>query len=335
MSTILSTVPEFDLGDPTTCILDLANPKPKEVAALHDAFGTAQRAGTPLGPLPVKEGWNDITPAIAANLLMRNPPGANRWLNPAKVFYYATQMAADDWKPTGQPILIDEDDTLADAAHRLYAVLISGKTVRMYVVTGIEKGLFPYIDNGSARTAKDALQTAGYDGVASVIVNIIKFAEKVKSGAFNHATRNRRTANFSPADILRLAPTYPNAKDAARSATSDWSDATALLYGRKDIVAYVGMRIIDEHDEDVADEFFEAIMFEGDGATEYSVALHREMARDARGAEQMERHDMASMLIKLFNAWHRAESLGRRWMPTVTEDFAVIDTATPRAAAAE
>ena len=59
------------------------------------------------------------------------------------------------------------------------------------------------------------------------------------------------------------------------------------------------------------------------------------MARDARGAEQMERHDMASMLIKLFNAWHRGESLGRRWMPTVTEDFAVIDAAMPHADAAE
>ena len=121
---------------------------------------------------------------------------------------------------------------------------------------------------------------------------------------------------------------------AARSATSDWSDATSLLGGRKDIVAYVGMRIIDEHDEDVADDFFENVMYTGDGASEYSVALHREVERDSRAERSMQKHHTAAMLIKVFNAWKAQTSLGRRWMPQINEDFPVLDTGTPQAQAA-
>ena len=323
----------YDLADPSTCVLDLANPKPKEVFALQEAFDAAMTGGAALGPLPVHDGWNDITPAIAVNLLKRNPPGINRRLDPTKVFYYANQMSNNDWKPTGQPVLIDVDQKLADAQHRLYGVLISGATIKSYVITGIEAGLFPYIDNGGARTAKDALQTAGYNGVAAVIVNVVKFAEKVKHGVYDH-TGTTRLQPFSPADVLRLAPNYPNAKQAARSATSDWSDTTALLGNRKDIVAYVGMRIIDEHDEDVADDFFENIMFTGDGASEYSTALHREVEKDSRAERSMQKHHTAAMLIKVFNAWKGQVSLGRRWMPAINEDFPQLDSGTPQAEAA-
>jgi hypothetical protein len=332
--TIIPIRPQFDLTDPSSCVLDLANPKPKEVFALQEAIDTAMRTGSDLGPLPVQTGWNDITPTIAMNLLHRNPPGHNRRLDPSKVFYYANQIAANDWKPTGQPVLIDTNENLADAQHRLYAGLISGRMFKSFVITGIQPGLFAYIDNAAARTAKDALQTAGFDGVASIIVNVIKFSEKVKHGVFNHVG-STRLAPFSPADILRLVANYPNAKKAARSAASDWSDVSDLLSGRKDVVAYIGMKIIELYDEDVADEFFENIAYTGEGASDYSVALHREVERDNRADKGMPKHHTAAMLIKIFNAWKGQTSLGRRWMPTINEDFPAFDGNTPQTEAAE
>src|SRR5262245_556456 len=114
--------PAFNLDDPASLKLDLANPKPKDVMALAELFQTDIAANPELGPLPVQTGWCDITPAIAVNLLRRNRPGANRKLDPGTVLYYAGQMARNDWKATGQPVLVDNQQHLLDAQHRLYGV---------------------------------------------------------------------------------------------------------------------------------------------------------------------------------------------------------------------
>jgi len=333
--TIVPLRPAFSLTDTSTFALDLANPKAKEVLAIQEFLNTDIRSNPDLGKLPVKTGWNDIPPAIALNLLRRNRPGANRPLNPSTVFYYAHQMARGDWKKTGQPILIDNEGHLLDAQHRMYAVLVSGATINSYVIVDIENqpGLFAYIDNAATRTPAAALQTAGFNGVASVIVKVIKFAEEVRQGVYDTSGLDQ-LQRLSPAEILSLAKNYPNAQRASRSAASDWSDASEYLSGRKDIVAYVGMRIIDQHGEDVADDFFHEITNTGDGTPEQILALRTVVDKDLRSDKPMKRHHTAAMLIKVFNAWHRQQSLVRRWMMMVNEDFPVLDDE-PQANAAE
>src|SRR4029077_20170112 len=112
MTTVVSLRPNFDLGDPSTCVLDLDNVKAKELQPLVDAFAEAKRSGVALGALPVTTGWNEITPAIAVELLKRND--GNRKIDPATVIFYAQQMARDDWKKTGQPMLIDSNGRMVD-----------------------------------------------------------------------------------------------------------------------------------------------------------------------------------------------------------------------------
>lgn len=336
MNTVIHMHPQFDLNDPETCKFDLVNPKPKDLLALQEVFNAKMKTNPDLGPLPVHTGWNNITPAIGINLLLRNPPGANRRLEPAKSFYYGNQMARDDWKATGQPILVDANGVLLDSQHRLYGGLIAGATFKSYVVTDIESipNIFAYIDNGGVRNVKDALQTAGYNGVAQVIGNVIKFAEKVRLGLYN-ASGIGTAPVLSPAQLLSIINTYPNAKKAARSAASDWVDVSDYLHGRKVMVAYVGMRIIDLHGEDVADDFFEDIMQQGDNAPEYALALRREVEKDNRAERPMRPHHTAAMLIKVFNAWRKNETLGRRWMPQVNEDFPTLIEPVSQADAAE
>ena len=48
--------PTFDLTDTSTLVLDLANPKPKEVVALVETFTAAMKANPVLGMLPVQTG---------------------------------------------------------------------------------------------------------------------------------------------------------------------------------------------------------------------------------------------------------------------------------------
>jgi hypothetical protein len=311
--------------------------KPKEVLALVETFEADIQANPDPGPLPVTTGWHEITPAIALNLLRRNRPGANRKIDPATVFYYGKQMAKNDWKATGQPILLDANGRLQDGQHRLFAVLISGATIKSFVVTGIDPipTLFAYIDNSRTRTPAVALQTAGLNGVSAIIVKVIKIGEEVKHGVYNPSGATK-LGRMSPADILALANDYPNARRAARSAASDWSDAVEYLGGNKDIVAYLGMRIIDLHSEEVADDFFEEIMADSERTADDPIAALRKVIDKDNASENpmLKQHRLAA-LIKAFNAWHRHEALGRRWMLMVNEDFPVLDGSQPQAEAAE
>jgi hypothetical protein len=328
----------FDLTKPNTLKLDLSNQKPKDVLAIHEAFVADMKAKPELGPLPVRTGWHDVTPEIAINLLRRNRPGANRWLDPATVFYYADQMARNDWKATGQGILVDKNGRLIDAQHRLYAVVISGATIKSFVVTDIEpeEDLFAYIDNAKARSPAAALQTAGFNGVASVIAKVLRFAEEVRYGVYNPSGATK-LARMSPAQILKLPEGYPNAQRAARSVASDWSEAAKYLGGRKDMVAYVGMRIMDEHDEYIADDFFEAVMEEDDTReSDHPIAaLRKEIDKDAKAKKQMRRHHLAAILILAFNAWYLKQTMPKRWVLAVTEDFPALVKPVPQAEAAE
>ena len=140
MSVIHQLRPDFNLSDPATLVLDLDNQKPKEVLALVEAFEADIKANPKLGTLPVSTGWHDVTPAIAIDLLRRNRPGANRKIDPATVFYYARQMSRGEWKATGQPFLIDDNGVLQDCQHRCYAVIISGATIKTFVVTNVPAG---------------------------------------------------------------------------------------------------------------------------------------------------------------------------------------------------
>jgi len=327
MSAIVNLRPAFDLSDPETLKMDLENPRPKEVLALVEAFDADIKANPDPGPLPVITGWNDITPQIAVNLLRRNRPGANRKIDPATVFYYANQMAAGQWKATGQAVLLDTNGILQDSQHRLYAVLISGATIRTFVVTDIEPipMLFAYIDNARSRTSATALQTAGFNGVAAAIAKVVRIGEEVEHGIYN-ATGATKLLRMSPADVLGLMTKYPNAQKAARSAASDWKEVAKYIGDRKEVVAYLGMRIIDLYGDELADDFFQEVADDSERQPDDPIAaLRKEIDKDNRADKPMKKQHMLGTLIKAFNAWHKQEPLGRRWMLQVNEDFPAID----------
>jgi hypothetical protein len=331
MSVISLHRPEFNLADPTTLQLDLDNPKPKDVLALVEAFEADARTNPDLGAVPVVTGWIEITPALAVSLLRRNRPGANRKVDPATVFYYANQMAHGQWQATGQPILIDAEGKLQDGQHRLLAVLISSTTTKSFVVTDIAPipNLFAYIDNSRPRTAATALQTAGYNGVASAITKVVTIGEQVRLGVFN-PTGITKLPRLSPIDMLGLIGNYPNAQKAARSAASDWEPVVAYIGGRKDIVGYLGMRITDLHSEELADDFFGEIVDNTERAPDHPIAaLRKEIDKDRKAEKPLKKHHMLAALIKAFNAWRKGESLGRRWMLQVNEDFPTLDGPDP------
>lgn len=333
--------PEADAsGNPTGFVpkfpYDLEKGSAKGFQPIVEKYDEWHMAEPIAGPLAFGDGWQTITPEIAEELLRRNKPGANRKLSFASIQYYARAMEADEWPQTGQPIIFDANGALGDGQHRLWACLLSGTSFTTYVVTNVphHPQLFAYFDNGKVRTPADALQTAGFNGVSPTIAKVLKIASEIDG--YTPSSTERR-ARLTPIEFVRLAEMHPNARAAARYAASDWAQAVSVV-GHQDVVAYVGMRIMDIHDQISADDFFgELGDLPGDYPPEGSIMKFRKLIADDQKKEKpMKRHQVLGNMIKAFNAWRARSDLPKRWVMAVNDDYPVIEGSdTDRQMAAE
>lgn len=96
-----------------------------------------------------------ITPDDAAKLLERNTHNRNLRTNRAE--QYASDMRAGRWVLTPNTIDLAADGTLLNGQHRLWAVVLSGKTQDFYFATDLDPAVQSVTDIGVGRTASDML----------------------------------------------------------------------------------------------------------------------------------------------------------------------------------
>lgn len=96
-----------------------------------------------------------VTPELAAQWLATNTT-TNRKISQPTVNGYAHDMIRGKWQVTGETIKFDTDGRLIDGQHRLTAVVVSHRTVQMFVATGIPTEAMSVLDTGRTRSAGDA-----------------------------------------------------------------------------------------------------------------------------------------------------------------------------------
>ncbi|MEV7285248.1 hypothetical protein AB0O01_11905 [Streptomyces sp. NPDC093252] len=96
-----------------------------------------------------------VTPKIADNLLSQG--SVNRNLDMGQVRSLASAIRRKEWRLTHQGIAFDEDGLLLDGQHRLRAIIEADTPVKMFVVNGLPRSVFPVLDTGKRRSAADAL----------------------------------------------------------------------------------------------------------------------------------------------------------------------------------
>lgn len=101
-----------------------------------------------------------IGPDEAAKYLGKNVP-KNRNVRPAGVDAMARHMEGGTFPFTGSTVVIDTQGRMIDGQHRMLAILKSGKTIPMLVVTGVGEDAFPYFDINTAREVSDNLSVTG------------------------------------------------------------------------------------------------------------------------------------------------------------------------------
>ena len=119
------------------------------------------KAATVLGN--VRSQWMDIDPATAQRWLENN--FRNRRMDEDTVAAYARDMVNGVWVPTHQGIAFNDRDELIDGQHRLRAIVVSGKTIKMMVtfdlpsaIEGKEMTTMDAVDRGRTRSVADQLK---------------------------------------------------------------------------------------------------------------------------------------------------------------------------------
>lgn len=118
-----------------------------------------------------------LTPLWALRLLGANLN--NRRMNKAHVEKLAAAMRAGEWALNGETIKVSKTGNLLDGQHRCAAVVKSGVTISVLLVTGCDDHIFRTIDKGRARLNSDSLSALGFPsgGRLSACVNLFRAAQ--------------------------------------------------------------------------------------------------------------------------------------------------------------
>lgn len=115
----------------------------------------------------------NITPEMAAFILKSNTN--NRPVRRNNLDSLTRDMIEGRYQFNGDSVRIDKNGVLLDGQHRLMAIVESGKSQKMILVTGLEPETMKTIDSGVKRTTGDRLSLSGYrygNSIAAVL-NII------------------------------------------------------------------------------------------------------------------------------------------------------------------
>lgn len=101
-----------------------------------------------------------VTPELATTWL-ENKNTHNRKVVQTNVDRIAQEINEGRWRLNHQGIAFDENGNLVDGQHRLWAIVLTGKTVPVRVFTGISREAVETIDVGERRSNLDVIRLSG------------------------------------------------------------------------------------------------------------------------------------------------------------------------------
>lgn len=147
-----------------------------------------------------------ITPEKAAEILKGNT--INRPKSGDYINGIAEQMKAGNWMLTGEAIIISKEGILLDGQHRLEGVVKANVPIEFYVIRGIEKNSFRYIDTGKNRSAGDLLFIEGIPngnrlvGIAKSIMAYENNAIGLTGSGNSVSSKSKVQLKMTNADVL-------------------------------------------------------------------------------------------------------------------------------------
>lgn len=251
--------------------------------------------------------WIKIDPAMATKMLEKN--AVNRKLRPRIVECYAEDMAEGLWDETGEAIKFSRTGRLLDGQHRLAAIIESGLTLELLVVTGLPDKSQGSMDQGAGRTAMQALSMGSDVPNASLTAAVARWL--LLAGEPGPHLEQALKKKASTPRIVKTVEENPDIIVAAGKYTS----LKNSVPGSPTAVCYTWLHL-HRIDATACDEFFFA------GLVDLSFKALRDPRKAAlRALQRMEREDgigpsskdkafaTVSVLTRSWNAWRQDEEL--------------------------
>lgn len=139
-----------------------------------------------------------ITPKMAKQFLAKNTNNYRK-MSEHTVKAYQAEMESGNWKENGDSIKFNESGFLVDGQHRLTAIVRSGCTIPMLVVTGISDQVNTY-DIGKGRTATDIAIADGLEAGAANNVTVGSVALLLRGPYGNGASPKQQIVSILAGD---------------------------------------------------------------------------------------------------------------------------------------
>lgn len=260
----------------------------------------------------------DLTPAKAEQFLTKNVKNRNK--KGGKIEKYARDMAAGNWRLTGEAIKFDHDGNLTDGQNRCYAVILSGATIQTMVIRGLDPDAMTVMDSGTPRSPGDSLNLAGYTN-GKDLAAVANVHKAWTEGYFRHCMTARPTnvavTNAEAVDYVKANPSL----ESAMQFTVPVKASLPLPIGSL-ATAFIEFC---EIDPDQAVEFFDRIRdFKTDGAGDPVATLLKRVASDKQKARAILPSTGLFYLIRAWNAFRANEQLTKFQIGSVERGWAPI-----------
>lgn len=240
----------------------------------------------------------EITPDLAEKWLTQNTH--NRNLRDKAVLAYARDMEAGNWAENGEAVKFAKDGTLLDGQHRLQAIALSGVTVKMLVVTGLEGGTQETMDDGRKRTLSDALHLRNETN-SVILGSLLRRALMWEMGQY------RNTGAYTPTntECLTYLLHHPDVR-ASASAAASLRKPSRLPASVLGLTHWLFSRLDDED----AEWFFERLG-SGVGLQQYHPVwtLRKRAAEIAESSGRVPEDMLLAFVIKAWNAYRDGDEL--------------------------
>jgi hypothetical protein len=273
-------------------------------SAFYDAiakFYTWSEAQPPVGPLKITNGWHTVTPLMMQDFLRRNV--SNRKPTLATVRRYNYSMVTDDWRKTGQGLVFDEAGKMNEGQQRGWACYFGKVGFETYIVTDapVQEDMFAYYDDVKPRSAADALQTSGLNGIATHISMATQLSYRYENDALG-ILRQPKIHRLNNREVLEYSRRQPSLTDVGHMIIATYGKAVTLIH-HKGAAIFFADRVMTLYGRETLDGFMMPL---GSGANLEEDSPILGLRNRLLGEDRISRERCLALMIKAFN-YHRID----------------------------
>jgi len=268
-----------------------------------------------------------VTPTIAKSWLRRNDKNRTFTRNAARIL--AAEMGRGHWRENGESVVFDTDGVLVDGQHRLQAVLNSGHSYRVPVITGIEPEVRPTVDTGVKRSAANNLQMADEQNTATLAATLMLWRgyDMKNVSAMTYPAAVAPENRVTTPKILEYLEEWPDIREAVRVSLALRPSGQGRALVPSSEAAMIWYAIVRSGaSRESANEFLGSVLAGFDLAKGNPIiGLRRRLIDNLGVGQRMDKRERLALVLKTWLLWSTGQTRKVIKWEHASEPFPFLD----------